>query len=362
MIIQLKRKSTQEDIQKTIDRLKRLAAEAGVTIRYHTVKGEELPVIAVKASGADIAKLYEERLRQLDCVEDIKRIAEPFKLASRSYLDRRVVKVGNIKIGADRLCIIAGPCAVENEIQIMKAAREVKAADADMLRGGAYKPRTSPYSFQGLKEEGLKLLKQAKEETGLPIVTEITDPRNIEMYQRYGVDVYQVGARNCQNYDLLKALTDLKRSDAAVLLKRGMATTLDELMNAAEYLLAGDIQNIMLCLRGIKGVDLKYTRNSIDTGDISVLTKSCNVPILYDPSHACGKRNYVNDTSLGAVGHGAHGLMIEAHPNPEDALSDGPQSLFTGNASDSETGLARVIKNARLYYDYRQSIMESPGI
>lgn len=355
MIIQLKQNATPEDIQKTAARLEHLAAEAGIKIRCHIVQGEELPVIAVKAPGSDIAKIYEERLRQLDCVEDIKRIGDPYKLASKSYLDRRVFKVGGIEIGANRLCIIAGPCAVENEEQIMQAAREVKAAGADMLRAGAYKPRTSPYSFQGLKEEGLRLLKQAKEETGLPIVTEITDPRNIEMYQHYGVDIYQVGARNCQNYDLLKALTDLNNTEAAVLLKRGMATTLDELMNAAEYLLAGNIQNVMLCLRGIKGVDLKYTRNSIDTGDISVLTHSCNLPIIYDPSHACGKRSYVNDTSLGAVGHGAHGLMIEAHPNPEDALSDGPQSLFTKHP-DNKSSLGGIIEKARRYYDFRQSL------
>ncbi len=359
MIIQLKRKATQEDIQKTLDRLVELAGEAGIDFRYHTVQGEELPVIAVKAPGADIAKIHEERLRQLDCVEDIKRIADPFKLASRSYLDRRIVNVGDIEVGADKLCIIAGPCAVENEEQIMKAAKGVKAAGADMLRAGAYKPRTSPYSFQGLKEEGLKLLKQAKEETGLPIVTEITDPRNIEMYHRHGVDVYQVGARNCQNYDLLKALTELNRNKTAVLLKRGMATTLDELMNAAEYLLAGDLQNVMLCLRGIKGIDLKYTRNSIDTGDISVLTHNCNIPIIYDPSHACGKRSYISDTSLGAVGHGAHGLMIEAHPDPENALSDGPQSLYMGDdIKRKKENLADVIKDARKYYDFRRSLQK----
>jgi len=356
MIIQLKRKATQEDIQKAIDRLNQLANEAGTTLQYHIVQGEELPVIAVKAPGTDIAKIHEERLRQLDCVEDIKRIADPFKLASRSYLDRRIVNVGEIEIGADRLCIIAGPCAVENEDQIMRAAKEVKEAGADMLRAGAYKPRTSPYSFQGLKEEGLKLLKLAKEETGLPIVTEITDPRNIEIYQRHDVDVYQIGARNCQNYDLLKALTELNQTKAGVLLKRGMATTLDELMNAAEYLLAGNVQNVMLCLRGIKGIDLKYTRNSIDTGDISVLTQNCNIPIIYDPSHACGKRSFVNDTALGAIGHGAHGLMIEAHPNPENALSDGPQSLYTNGDPESTTTLSRVIKNARKYYDFRQGL------
>lgn len=357
MIIQLKRKATQEDLQKAVDRLKQLALEARVSIRYHTVQGEELPVIAVKASGADIAKIPEERLRQLDCVEDVKRIADPYKLASRSYLDRRTVKVGDITIGNDRLCIIAGPCAVEDEGQIMQAAREVKAAGADMLRAGAYKPRTSPYSFQGLQEEGVKLLKQAKEETGLPIVTEITDPRNIQMYQHYGVDVYQVGARNCQNYDLLKALTELQKTPAAVLIKRGMATTLDELMNAAEYLLAGNVQNVMLCLRGIKGIDLKHTRNSIDTGDISVLIQRCNLPIIYDPSHACGERRYINDISLGAIGHGAHGLMIEAHPNPEYALSDGPQSLYTRNDPDNTASLARVIKSARSYYDFRRTLM-----
>ncbi len=357
MIVQLKRKATQEDIQKTVNRLKQLAFEVGANLQYHTVQGEELPVIAVKASGADIAKIPEELLRQLDCVEDIKRIADPYKLASRSYLDRRIVKVGDTEIGDDRLCIMAGPCAVENEKQILQAAREVKSAGADMLRAGAYKPRTSPYSFQGLQEEGLKLLNQAKAETGLPIVTEITDPRNIQMYQHYGVDVYQVGARNCQNYDLLKALTELQKTSAAVLIKRGMATTLDELMNAAEYLLAGNVQNVMLCLRGIKGIDVKYTRNSIDTGDISVLTHRCNLPIVYDPSHACGERRFINDTSLGAIGHGAHGLMIEAHPNPEYALSDGPQSLYTGNRADSTSSLAKVIENARRYYDFRCSIM-----
>jgi 3-deoxy-7-phosphoheptulonate synthase len=356
MIIQLKRNATQKDIQKTVDRLKQLASETGASLRYHTVQGEELPVIAVKASGSDIAKISEAQLRQLACVEDIKRIADPFKLASRSYLDRRIVKVGDIEIGDNRLCIMAGPCAVEDERQIMQASKEIKSAGADMLRAGAYKPRTSPYSFQGLQEDGLKLLKQAKEETGLPIVTEITDPRNIGMYQHYGVDVYQVGARNCQNYDLLKALTELNETSAAVLIKRGMATTLDELMNAAEYLLAGNVQNVMLCLRGIKGIDLKYTRNSLDTGDISVLIQRCNLPIIYDPSHACGERRFISDISLGAIGHGAHGLMIEAHPNPEYALSDGPQSLYSGNDTEKSVSLAKIIENSRKYYDFRRNI------
>jgi 3-deoxy-7-phosphoheptulonate synthase len=353
MIIQLKKRATQEDIGKTVERLMQLAAEVGIEVHYHTVQGEELPVVAVKAAGADIAKIQEERLRQLDCVEDIKRIAEPYKLAPRSYLDRRIIKAGGIDVGGNRLCIIAGPCAVESEGQIMKAARDVKAAGADMLRGGAYKPRTSPYSFQGLQEEGLRLLRKAGDENGLPIVTEITDPRNIDKYQKHRVDVYQVGARNCQNYDLLKALTELRGSAAAVLLKRGMATTLEELINAAEYLLAGNVQNVMICLRGIKGIDLKYTRNSIDTGDISVLVQNCNIPVIYDPSHACGKRALVPETSLGAVGHGAHGLMIEAHPDPENALSDGHQSLYSAKDPANPMGLSRVIEGVRRYYDFR---------
>ncbi|MFO7710248.1 MAG: 3-deoxy-7-phosphoheptulonate synthase [Candidatus Woesearchaeota archaeon] len=358
MIIQMKHDITDEDMQKATNRLKELAKETQANIHYRTVMGEELPVIAVKGATNDIARISKERLEQLEAVEKIIPVADSYKLASRKYRDAtRIVKNNGLEIGNGRLFVTAGPCAVESEEQIIQAAKDVKKAGADMLRAGAYKPRTSPYSFQGHKEEGLRMLDLAKQETGLPIVTEITDQRNIELYLMYDVDVFQVGARNCQNYDLLTALSDnLKGSDKAILYKRGPATSLEEFIQGAEYLLSGDVQNVMLCLRGIKGTDNKYTRNSIDTGDVAVLTRRCNLPIIYDPSHASGQRDLVYSTALGAIGHGAHGLMIEAHPNPEDALSDGPQSLYS--SSGTKEGLARLISDARDFYDMRRQINE----
>ncbi|MGM5487379.1 MAG: 3-deoxy-7-phosphoheptulonate synthase [Nanobdellota archaeon] len=358
MIIRLKHDVNDEDMYKTVTRLTELADEVNAKIHYRTVFGEELPVIAVKGNTRNLIH-SKERLEQLEPVQEIIAIADSFKLASRKYRDNtRIVTVNGIEIGNGRLCTIAGPCAVESEEQIVRSARDARDAGADMLRGGAYKPRTSPYSFQGLKEEGLKLLKQAKQESGLPIVTEITDQRNIGLYLDYDVDVFQVGTRNCQNYDLLNALAeDLKGTDKAVLYKRGFATPLEEYIQGAEYLLSGDMQNVILCLRGIKGIDQKYTRNTIDTGDVSVLTKECNLPIVYDVSHAPGHRDLVYSTGLGAIGHGAHGLIIEAHPSPEDALSDGPQSLYSHKNGDKD-GLARVIDDCRQFYDLRRRITE----
>ncbi|MFP4424209.1 MAG: 3-deoxy-7-phosphoheptulonate synthase [Candidatus Woesearchaeota archaeon] len=358
MIIQMKHNTTDEDMQKTTARLNELAKETDSKIHYRTVYGEKLPVIAVKGSASEIARISKERLEQLEAVEKIIPVVDSYKLASKKYRkDTRIVKNNGLEIGNGRLYIAAGPCAVETEEQIIQAAKDAKEAGADMLRAGAYKPRTSPYSFQGHKEKGLRMLNLAKQETGLPIVTEITDQRNIDLYLIHGVDVFQVGARNCQNYDLLTALSDkLKGSDKAILYKRGPATSLEEFIQGAEYLLSGDVQNVMLCLRGIKGTDNKYTRNSIDTGDVAVLSSRCNLPIIYDPSHASGKRDLVYSTALGAIGHGAHGLMIEAHPNPEDALSDGPQSLYS--KSDTKEGLARLVNDAREFYDMRRQISE----
>lgn len=351
MIIKMKHDVSQEDINRTVDRLESVARDSGVVVSHIVSKGEELPVVAVQAKGTDIAKMDLDQIRQLESVDSIVRIAEPYKLASKTYKEKRILDVSGVQVGNGRLLIIAGPCGVESEEQIMQAAIGSKEAGADMLRAGAYKPRTSPYSFQGLKKYGLKLLAQAKEETGLPIVTEITDPRNIDLYLDNGIDVFQVGTRNGQNYDLLIALTDaLKGTDKAVLLKRGMGATLDEFIQAGEYLLAGDVQNVMLCLRGIKGIDTKHTRNSVDTADISVLRTLCNLPVVYDPSHSTGDRDLVYPVTLGAIGHGADGIVVEAHPNPEMAKSDGPQSLYLNKKERDRTNLVTLIESARHTY------------
>ena len=353
MIIQMKHDVNGEEIEKALSRLGELADEASINIEYRVVHGEDLPVIAVKGSASDMAHISKDRLEQLAGVDKVKPIADSYKLASRNYLDStRIIRNG-------RLCVIAGPCAVESEEQIVRAALDASDAGADMLRGGAYKPRTSPYSFQGHREEGLKMLQKAKREVGLPIVTEITDARTIDLFLEHDVDVFQVGARNCQNYDLLNALSEgLKGTGKAVLYKRGPATSLDEFIQGAEYMLSGDVQNVMLCLRGIKGTDNKHTRNSVDTGDVSVLSQRCNLPIVYDPSHSAGRRELVYSTALGAIGHGAHGLIVEAHPDPENAQSDGAQSLYSHYGPESKEGLKRLIDDGRRFYDMRRQIDE----
>jgi 3-deoxy-7-phosphoheptulonate synthase len=260
-----------------------------------------------------------------DFVESVKRVQEPYKKANRKFHpdDTVITLPAGQKIGGGGLSLIAGPCSVETEEQICGVAERVKAAGAQILRGGAFKPRTSPYAFQGLKAEGLTLLKQAKEKTGLPIVTEIMSVRHIELFLNEGVDIIQVGARNMQNFELLK---ELGQTRTPILLKRGLSSTIEELLMSAEYIMAGGNSQVILCERGIRTFET-YTRNTLDISAIPILKKLSHLPVVVDPSHAGGISWLVEPLALAAVAAGADGLIIEVHNNPAKALSDGAQSL-----------------------------------
>jgi len=260
-----------------------------------------------------------------DCVESVKRVQEPYKKSNRKFHpdDTVITLPGGQKIGGGGIALIAGPCSVESRGQITEVARRVKAAGAQFLRGGAFKPRTSPYSFQGLKAEGLDLLAEAKKETGLPIVTEIMSARYIDLFLQKGVDIFQVGARNMQNFDLLK---ELGKTDKPVLLKRGLSNTMEELLMSAEYIMAGGNNQVILCERGIRTFET-YTRNTLDISAVPVLKRLSHLPVIVDPSHASGISWLVEPLALAAVAAGADGLIIEVHNDPKHALSDGAQSL-----------------------------------
>ena len=270
----------------------------------------------------DTAHLDIDLIMALGIVEDVKRVQEPYKNANRKFHpEDTVVKVGNTQIGGGNLAIMAGPCSVESEEQVVAIAKAVKAAGATLLRGGAFKPRTSPYAFQGMGAAGLELLKIARAETGLPIVTEIMEIGQLPLFE--DVDLIQVGTRNMQNFDLLKALG---RQSKPVMLKRGMAATYEEWLMSAEYIMAGGNENVILCERGVRSYET-YTRNMLDLTAIPVLKRLTHLPIIIDPSHATGKSWLVDPLATGAVATGADGLLIEVHNDPEHALCDGPQSL-----------------------------------
>ena len=295
---------------------------------YHTIVG----VIG------DTTRLDDELLAGLDIVESVKHISEPFKCANRKFhpLDT-VVEVAGRKIGGGNFAVIAGPCSVETEAQILEVAQRVKASGAAMLRGGAFKPRTSPYDFQGLKADGIELLLEAKRETGLPIVTEIMNANDLPLFEE--VDVIQIGARNMQNFDLLRAVGRTKKP---VLLKRGLANTIKELLMGAEYLMSGGAEQIILCERGIRTFETA-TRNTLDLSAVTVLHEMTHLPVIVDPSHATGVARYVDSMALAAVAAGADGLIIEVHNDPQHALCDGAQSL-TPEQFDK---LARRIEKVR---------------
>ncbi len=270
----------------------------------------------------DTSRLDEDLIAALDIVSDVRRIQEPYKKANRKFHpEDSVIQVGNTSVGGGSLTMIAGPCSVESEEQIMTAAHAVKAAGATMLRGGAFKPRTSPYAFQGLHEEGIRLLKQAGDEVDLPIVSEIMDVTQLDACA--DVDVLQIGARNMQNFELLK---ELGRSDKPILLKRGLCATYQELLMSAEYIMAEGNQNVILCERGIRTFET-YTRNTLDLSITPALRSKTHLPIIIDPSHAAGRVHMVPDLSYAAVASGADGLIIEVHPNPQVAKSDAAQQL-----------------------------------
>lgn len=271
----------------------------------------------------DTSALDMNMLKVNECVDKVMRVQEPFKRANRSFHpEDSVIDVSGVKIGGRKLAVIAGPCSVENEKQIVGVAKSVKLAGATLLRGGAFKPRTSPYSFQGLKEEGLDLLKIARKETGLPIVTEIMSARMLERFVE-DVDLIQVGARNMQNFELLK---ELGRTNVPVLLKRGLSATIEEWLMAAEYIMAGGNDNVILCERGIRTFET-YTRNTLDLSAIPAVKKLSHLPVIVDPSHAAGLWWMVEPMAKAAVAAGADGLIIEVHNEPEHALCDGAQSL-----------------------------------
>ena len=315
MIINMSTQATEEEINHIIERVKECGFQA------HVIHGAERVVIG--AVGSNGRRTEIEALRAAPGVQDVIQIAHPFKLVSRQLRQRcTIVELNGVRIGGGELVVMAGPCSVESAEQLMETARSVKAAGANMLRGGAYKPRTSPYDFQGLGVEALHLLRQASEETGLPIVTEVMSETDVEVVAEYA-DMLQVGARNMQNFSLLRKLARVERP---ILLKRGPSATIKEWLLAAEYLLAGGNTNVVLCERGIKTFETA-TRNTLDLAAIALAKELTHLPVIADPSHGTGLRSLVPPMSKAAAAAGADGLMIEVHPCPERALSDGPQSL-----------------------------------
>jgi len=273
----------------------------------------------------NLSKIDVEKLRKNRNVENIIEIKEAFKRANRIYKNEdSIIKIGNKQIGGNKLSVIAGPCAVESREQLMNISKEIVKSGADFLRGGAFKPRTSPYSFQGMGEEGLKLLNEAKKVTGMPIVTELMSADLLDLFIKHDVDVLQIGARNMQNFDLLKAVG---KTNKPIMLKRGMASTIKEFLMAAEYIMAQGNENVILCERGIRTFE-DYTRNTLDLSSILAIKKLSHLPIIIDPSHATGKWWMVKEMAKAAVVVGADGIMVEVHNKPEEAMSDGPQSLL----------------------------------
>jgi len=287
----------------------------------------------------DTSKIDIDLIAGLDIVETVKRISDPFKSANRKFHpEDSVIDVSGVKIGGGNFAFMAGPCSVESEEQLLGIATEVKAAGAALLRGGAFKPRTSPYDFQGLKADGIELLEEAKAKTGMPIVTEIMNANHLPLFEN--VDLIQVGARNMQNFELLK---ELGRTKKPILLKRGLANTLKELLMSAEYIMAGGNENVILCERGIRTFET-YTRNTLDLSAVPMLRELTHLPIVIDPSHATGISRLVKPMALAAAAAGADGLMIEVHNNPAKALCDGAQSLTPAQFKDVADAVYRVRK------------------
>ena len=313
MIAVLKHGTTEAQTQHLIDWLKNM------NLDVHLSQGKEVTILGLIG---DTSRVDMELLASLDIVESVKRVSEPFKQVNRKFhpLDT-VLQIGDAKVGGGNFAMIAGPCSVESEEQIIEVAMAVKAAGANILRGGAFKPRTSPYAFQGMKGAGIELLVKAKNATGLPIVTEIMNISTLDLFN--DVDIIQVGARNMQNFDLLK---ELGKTNKPILLKRGLANTLQELLMSAEYIMSEGNENVMLCERGIRTFET-YTRNTLDLSAVSVLQELSHLPVIVDPSHATGKARLVAPMAYAAAAAGADGLMIEVHNNPACALCDGAQSL-----------------------------------
>ena len=318
MIIVMKTEATEAQVLAIQKHIRELG------FKDHLIRGVERNVVAVL--GAVYPELLDE-FAVLDGVDSVVRISKPFKLASREVKEEdTIVKVGPLEIGNGRLVTMAGPCSVDTEENVMETARAVKAAGAHILRGGAFKPRSSPYAFRGHGEKGLKILAEARAETGLPIVTEVMDARDVDLVARYA-DILQIGSRNMQNFALLD---EVGKAHKPVLLKRGMWATIEEWLLAAEYILSHGNRDVILCERGIRSYETA-TRFTFDVNAIPVIKQQSHLPIFGDPSHATGKWNLVEPIALAAVAAGVDGLLIEVHPNPDQALSDGPQSLTPAN-------------------------------
>ncbi len=313
MIAVLKHGTTQEQREHLVNWLKRM------NLDVHISEGQEITVLGLIG---DTSRVDMDLLKSLDIVDSVTRVSEPFKQANRKFHPNdTIIQIGDVRIGGGYFAMIAGPCSVESEEQIVSVAKSVKESGAHILRGGAFKPRTSPYAFQGLKGEGLRLLELAKKETGLPIITEIMNINDLPLFEN--VDVIQVGARNMQNFDLLK---ELGKTRVPILLKRGLANTLQELLMSAEYIMSEGNEQVILCERGIRTFET-YTRNTLDLSAVSVLHNLSHLPVVVDPSHATGKASLVAPMALAAAASGTDGIMIEVHNNPACALCDGPQSL-----------------------------------
>ena len=329
MIAVLKETATEQQIQN----LTSWFESQGVKVNRS--KGDYVTILGLIG---DTTKIDIDLLRGLDIIDNVMRISEPFKKANRKFHpEDSVIDIGGVKIGGGNFAVMAGPCSVENEEQIIETAKAVKAAGATLLRGGAYKPRTSPYDFQGLHEEGIKLLIKAREETGLPIVSEIMSPDQVPVFE--DVDCLQVGARNMQNFDLLKAIG---KTNKPVLLKRGLSATIKEWLMSAEYIMSEGNPNVILCERGIRTYET-YTRNTFDVSAISALKELTHLPVVGDPSHATGKVSLIKPMAMSAVVAGADGLEIEVHNCPSKALSDAAQQL----TPDQFIGVMEAIDKAR---------------
>ena len=328
MIIVMEARATKQDVQHVVDRIK----ELGLT--PHLSEGVERTIIGVIGDERLIQK---DQLSLLPHVENVIPILKPYKIASRDFKQTdTVVDVAGVKIGGKNLVVIAGPCSVETEEQLMQSAEAVKASGAKLLRGGAFKPRTSPYAFQGLGEDGLKLLAKAREKTGLGIVTEVMESAEVDLVADYA-DLLQVGARNMQNTKLLRALSKIRKP---ILLKRNFSATLNEFLMSAEYLLSGGNDGVILCERGIRTF-VEYTRNTLDLNIVPAIKQLSHLPIIVDPSHGTGRTDLILPMSRAAIACGADGLIVEVHPNPAKAFSDGDQSL----TPDVFQQLTREVKN-----------------
>lgn len=331
MIIVLRPNATEKEIGHIIEKVKKLGLKPMVS------KGVERTIIGV-IGEEDIIRI--QPLEAYPGVEKVMPILKPYKLVSRDFKkEDTVVDVGGVKVGGKKVVVMAGPCSVENETLLVKIAKDVKSAGAVILRGGAFKPRTSPYSFQGLGEEGLKLLKEARKITELPVVTEIMDVRDMPLVERYA-DLIQIGARNMQNFNLLK---EVGQSKKPVLLKRGMSATIKELLMSAEYILSEGNFNVILCERGIRTFE-DHTRFTLDISAVPIIKQLSHLPVIVDPSHATGKWGLISPCSKAAIAAGADGLIIEVHPNPEEALSDGAQSLLPEKFAELMKDVGKVAK------------------